>query len=196
MNSLLSSIQGDMKREKKAYKLVEKYESLDYFIIIGNTNCAMTSTEKNWTHFSSSFSVLLKNQSTFPFQCIVFPFRYFDHALVLGVGYFFFSFPLSSLSRIFPIDMLKLLVTRGGEDSLSLSWSLSLAGQGEAGGGGGRGEHCETRGAGKGKVWAVAPSCSPAHLARRMFSCSFGLEENGHWRNPAALPHQWRELPS
>lgn len=33
-----------------ACKLLERYEPLDYFIIIGYTNCAVTSTEKYSEH--------------------------------------------------------------------------------------------------------------------------------------------------
>lgn len=52
-----------------ACKLLERYEPLDYFIIIGYTNCAVTSTEKYSEHAFHLVLVfhLIKNLAHIPF---------------------------------------------------------------------------------------------------------------------------------
>lgn len=50
-----------------AYKLLERYEPLDYFIIIGYTNCAVTSTEKYSEHAFHLVFHFIKNLAHIPF---------------------------------------------------------------------------------------------------------------------------------
>lgn len=56
-------------RKKLASEWLQIYEPLDYFIIIANTNCAMTFTEK---HYERTFHLVLvfhfiKNLAHIPF---------------------------------------------------------------------------------------------------------------------------------